>query len=162
MKQVLRDVAWREAVDSWREEARSHSKLAEVQKLVEKGYEARCVEMKWKRRRRILVQLRGGTTALEVETGRWWGVRREERVCRNCRSEEVENVEQWLLRCAGMAEERDKLIMTMREKVGGTGRRGSWEALVGGWVWWLPPAPPTCYRSVGMLTLSSCLPFWTV
>ena len=46
VRQMLRDVAWREAVDSWREEARSHSKLAEVQKLIEKGYEARCVEVK--------------------------------------------------------------------------------------------------------------------
>ena len=39
---------------------------------------------------------------------------REGRVCRNCRSEEVENVEHWLLRCTGMAEEREKLIRTMR------------------------------------------------
>ena len=54
---------------------------------------------------------------MEVETGRWRGVRREERVCRNCRSEEVENVEHWLLRCTGMAEVREKLIMTMRKTV---------------------------------------------
>ena len=38
-------------------------------------------------------------------------------MCRNYRSEEVENVEHLLLRCTGMAEEREKLIMTMREKV---------------------------------------------
>ena len=113
VRQMLRDVAWRETVDSWREEARSHWKLAEVQKLIEKGYEVQCVEVKCKRRR-ILVQLRSGTTALEVETGRWQGVRREERVCRNCRSEEVENVDHWLLRCTGMAEVREKLVMTMR------------------------------------------------
>ena len=117
VRQMLRDGAWREAMDSWKEEARSHSKLAEVQKLIEKGYEARCVEVKCKWRRRVLVQLRGGTAALEVETGRWRGVSREGRVCRNCRSEEVENVEHWLLRCTGMAEEREKLIRTMREKV---------------------------------------------
>ncbi len=117
VRQMLRDVAWREAVDSWREEARSHSKLAEVQKLIKKGYEARCAEVKCKWRRRVLVQLRGGTAALEVETGRWRGVSWEGRVCRNCRSEEVENVEHWLLRCTGMAEEREKLVMTMREKV---------------------------------------------
>ena len=116
VRQMLRDVAWREAVDSWRGEARSHSKLAEVQKLIEKGYEVHYVEVKCKRRR-ILVQLRNGTTALEVETGRWRGVRREDRVCRNCRNEEVENVDHWLLRCTGMAVETKKLIMTMREKV---------------------------------------------
>ena len=71
VRQMLRDVAWREAVNNWREEARSHSKLAVVQKLIEKGYEARCVEVKCKWRRRVLVQLRGGTAALEIETGRW-------------------------------------------------------------------------------------------
>ena len=38
-------------------------------------------------------------------------------MCRNCRIEEVETVEHWLLRCTGMAEEREKLKMTMREKV---------------------------------------------
>ena len=54
-------------MDSWREEARSHSKLEEVQKLIEKGYEAWCVKVKCihKRRRRILVRLRDGTAALE-------------------------------------------------------------------------------------------------
>ena len=56
------------------------------------------------------------TTALEAETGRWQGVRGEERVCRNCKGEEVENVKHWLLRCTGIAEERKKLIMTMKEK----------------------------------------------
>ena len=91
--------------------------MTEVQKLIEKGYEARYVEVKCKWRRRVLVQLRGGTAVLEVETGRWQGVSREGKVCRNCRSEEVENVEHWLLRYTGMAEERETLIMTMREKV---------------------------------------------
>ena len=54
VRQMLRDVAWRETVDSWREEA-SHSKLAEVQKLIEKGYEARCIDLKFKWRGRVLV-----------------------------------------------------------------------------------------------------------
>ena len=61
--------------------------------------------------------MKGGTAVLEVETDRWRGVSREGRVCRNCTSEEVENVEHWLLRCTGMAEEKEKLIMTMRKKV---------------------------------------------
>ena len=41
------------------------------------------------------------------------GCQERERVCRNCRSVEGENVEHWLLTCTGMAEEREKLIMTM-------------------------------------------------
>ena len=117
VRQMLRDMAWREVVDSWREEAREHAKLAEVKKLLEMGGEARCVEVKCKRRRRILAQLRGGTARLEIETGRWRGVKREEKLCRNCQSGEVEDVEHWLLRCTGMAEEREKLVMMMSEKV---------------------------------------------
>ena len=73
VRQMLRDVAWREVMDSWREEAGSHSKLVEVRKLIEKECKARCVEVKCKRRR-ILAKLRGGTAGLEVETGRWRGV----------------------------------------------------------------------------------------
>ena len=47
-----------------------------------------------------------------------WRLRQADgKVCRNYRSEEVENVEHWLLRCIGMAEERVNLIMTRREKV---------------------------------------------
>ena len=34
MRQMLRDIAWREAMDSWKEEARGHSKLAEVRCIV--------------------------------------------------------------------------------------------------------------------------------
>ena len=39
VRQMLRDVAYREAVDSWREEVTSHSKLAEVQKSMVCGSE---------------------------------------------------------------------------------------------------------------------------
>jgi len=37
VRQMLRNVAWREAVDSCREEARSPLKLAEVQKLIDRS-----------------------------------------------------------------------------------------------------------------------------
>ena len=55
--------------------------------------------VKCKRRRRRLVKLRGGTAELEVETGRWRGVRREERICKNCRGGEVEDVRHLVMRC---------------------------------------------------------------
>ena len=117
VRQMLRDVAWREVMDSWREEVGSRSKLVEVRKLIKKECEARCVEVKCRRRRRILAKLRGGTAGLEVETGRWRGVSREERVCKNCQSEEMEDVEHLLMRCSSVADEREKLVRLMREKV---------------------------------------------
>ena len=68
LRQMLRDVAWRQVVESWRVEARSYSKLVEVGKVIEKGCKERCVEVKRKRKRRILTKLRGGTAAWRL---RW-------------------------------------------------------------------------------------------
>ena len=53
--------------------------------------------VKCKRRRRWLVKLRAGTAELGVETGRWHGLGREERVCKNCRGGEVEDEKGWVL-----------------------------------------------------------------
>ena len=48
----------------------------------------------------------GGTAALRMETGRWSGVKREERFCRQCTVEEVEDEENFLLRCEGWRQGR--------------------------------------------------------
>lgn len=40
---------------------------------MEKVYKAQCVEVKCKRRRKLLAKLRGGTAQLEVEMSRWQG-----------------------------------------------------------------------------------------
>ena len=52
---------------------------------------ARCVGMDCKRRRRMMAKLRGGTAELGIEIGRWHGLRREDRVCKECGSGEVED-----------------------------------------------------------------------
>ena len=51
-----------------------------------------------KTRRIRLVKLRGGAAELVVETRRWRGLRREERICKNCRGGEVEDVGHLLTR----------------------------------------------------------------
>ena len=80
------DVAWREVRDGWKKEAQRHPKLEGIKSLImEQECEGRSMMVKCKRRRRRLVKLRGGTAELEVETGRWRGVRRVERICKNCR-----------------------------------------------------------------------------
>ena len=38
-------------------------------------------------------------------------------MCKNCQSEEVEDVEHLLMRCSSVADEREKLVRLMREKV---------------------------------------------
>ena len=46
-----------------------------------------------------MLKLRGGMAAFQIEIGRWHGVKREERVCKECDCGEVENVCHWLSVC---------------------------------------------------------------
>ena len=41
------------------------------------------------------MKLRGGTAELRIETGRWCGLRRDERICKTCDEGEVEDVEHY-------------------------------------------------------------------
>ena len=41
----------------------------------------------------MMTRLRGGTAELEIEVGRWHGVRGEDRVCKECGSGEVEDID---------------------------------------------------------------------
>ena len=36
--------------------------------------------------RRMMLKLRGGTAAFQIEMGRWHGVKREDRICKECDS----------------------------------------------------------------------------
>ena len=56
----------------------------------------------------MLAKLRGGTAELRVETGRWNGLKKEERICKQCTMGEVANEEHFLLRCEGM-QRRERL-----------------------------------------------------
>ena len=98
VRKVLMDVAWREVRGGWKKEAQRHPKLEGIGSLMEQECEGRGMMVKCKRRRRRLVKLRGGTAELEVETGRWRGVSREERICKNCRGGEVEDVGHLVMR----------------------------------------------------------------
>ena len=57
------------------------------------GSKGRCMDVKCKRLRRMLAMLRGGTAALRIETRRWNGLKREERICRQCTMGEIEDEE---------------------------------------------------------------------
>ena len=50
-----------------------------------------------------------------VETGRWIGLEREDRICGRCGLREVENVEHFVLRCDGLVREREVLMKRMAE-----------------------------------------------
>ena len=47
----------------------------------------------------MLVKLRGGTSELTIETGRWCGLTRDEGICKKSNAGEVENADHFLLHC---------------------------------------------------------------
>ena len=53
--------------------------------------ESSCAFLKSKAERRIMLKLSGGGTAT-IEIGKWHGVKREERACKDCHSGKVEGV----------------------------------------------------------------------
>ena len=76
VKQVLKDIAWREVTEVWREAAREQPKLEVIGSLMDAECKARCVEIECKMQSRMMVKLQGGTAELRVETGRWCGLSR--------------------------------------------------------------------------------------
>ena len=54
----------------------------------------------------MLAKLREGAAELRIETGRWRGLERQERICKCCESGEAEDVEHLVMRCAHVKEER--------------------------------------------------------
>ena len=69
----------------------------------------RYVDIGCKRDQRVLTKLREGPAELRVETGRWTGLRREKRICKQCTSGEVEDEMHFVLHCEALSEERRKL-----------------------------------------------------
>ena len=78
VKQLLKDTAWWRVRAVWREKAKGSSKLEMTGKLMNNECKARRVGMDCKRRRRMMAKLRGGKAELEIEIGRWHGLRRED------------------------------------------------------------------------------------
>ena len=52
-------------------------------------------------------------TAFQIEMGRWHGIKREKRVCKECDSGEVEDVCHWLLQCCAWDHHRQPLLEAM-------------------------------------------------
>ena len=123
VKQVLKNIAWREVREVWREAARERPKLEVIGSLMDAECKAQCVEIECKMQRRMMVKLRRGTAELRVETGRWCGLSRGEQLCTNCNNGEVINVKHFMCRCVFVAEERREMARLMNEIVVG------WESM---------------------------------
>ena len=104
-EQLLKDTAWWRVKAVWREKAEGSSKLEMTRKLMDNECKARCAGMDCKRRRRMMAKMRGGTAELGIEIGRWHGLRREDRVGKECGNGEVEDTEHFVMRCVYVVNE---------------------------------------------------------
>ena len=119
MNYMLKNCAWREVTTTWAEELEERPKLCVLKGLVNGGFEARCVGVRRKKMRRVLTKLGRGTAELQVEVGRWRGLKRKERKCTEYNSGEVEDVKHFLMRCNALNREREELMEKIKKVVTG-------------------------------------------
>ena len=60
--------------------------------------------------RKMLAMLRGGTAALRIETARWNGLKREERICKQCLMGELEDEEHFCCGGEDLKQERETVV----------------------------------------------------
>ena len=130
VKQLLKDIAWRRVRAEWREKAKGQSKLEMIGKLKDNECKARCVGVDCKRRRRMLTKLSGGTAELKIEIGRWHGLRREDRVGKEYGNGEVDDINHFVMRCAYVVKERERLESLMSSRVEGWDELGGNEKVL--------------------------------
>ena len=66
-------------------------KLSMMKRTMECEVKSSCAFLKSTVVRRMMLKLRGETAAFQIEVGRWHGLKREEQVCKECDSGEVED-----------------------------------------------------------------------
>ena len=90
-------------------------KLSMMKLIVKCEVESSCAFSNSKVERRLMLKLRGGTAVFQIEIGRWHGAKREEWMCKECDSGEVEDVCHWLLQCSARGHPRQPLLDAMDE-----------------------------------------------
>ena len=70
LKGMLESVAWWTVMEEWSMDLEKKPKLLMIRRMAEYGEESPCVAVKSKRERRVMVKLRRGTAAFQMETCR--------------------------------------------------------------------------------------------
>ena len=93
IQEMLESVAWRSVMSIMKEDMEELDKpeLSILREIADLRLESSCALVKEKRERTMLLKLRGGTAAFQIKVGRWQGVMRNDRVCKECQSGEVED-----------------------------------------------------------------------
>ena len=115
VKEMLESIAWRKTREEWGREMEMKPKLTMLRRITNLDEWSDCAGLRQRADRRVMIKLRGGTAAFQIETGRWRGVGREDRVCKECGKGEVEDVEHWLLRCEKWRTHRQPLMAIVQE-----------------------------------------------
>ena len=110
IRDMLSSIAWRKVGNMWKKEMEERPKLGMLNEIAALEYESSCAVVERKRDRNMMMKLRGGTAAFQIEVGRWKGVVREQRVCKECSSGDVEDVCHWMLRCPAWDSLRQPLV----------------------------------------------------
>ena len=66
--------------------------------------------------RRAITKIRTSSHKLEIETGRWAGVSRDQRICKNCALDKVEDESHFLFECRMHVVERHELYNIIKHK----------------------------------------------
>ena len=75
-------------------------KLCMMKQMAELGVDSSCTTVRSKRARRMLVKLRGGTAPFQIKMGGGKAcMEMERRICKECESDEIEDVCHCLLQC---------------------------------------------------------------
>ena len=115
VKKMLESIAWRKNWKEWGHEMEGKSKLSMLIRVANLDEWSDCPGLRQRADRRMMIKLRGGMAAFQIETGRWRGVARDDRICKECGKGEVEDVEHWLLRCETCKTHREPLIAMVEE-----------------------------------------------
>ena len=115
VKEMLESIAWRKNWKEWGHEMEGKSKLSMLIRVTNLDEWSDCPGLRQRADRRMMIKLRGGMAAFQIETGRWRGVARDDRICKECGKGEVEDVEHWLLRCETCKTHREPLIAMVEE-----------------------------------------------
>ena len=78
VKEMLESIAWWKTWEEWGHEMEVKLKLSMLQKIINLEEWSDCARLRQRSDRRMMIKLRGGTAAFQIETGRWRGVAREE------------------------------------------------------------------------------------
>ena len=97
-------------MSEWYQDMATKSKLSLLHKIFDPGLTQRCWRVQDRVIRSMLMKLRGGTAHFQVETGRWQGVAREYRVCRECDDGMIEDVHHWMLSCPVWSNQHQPII----------------------------------------------------